>query len=58
MKVAVQGGEPTLLATAQDTPTNIVVDANSVYWMNQNVARAISGGGQPLPFSLMKLTPK
>jgi hypothetical protein len=57
MKVPIGGGETTVLATAQNTPYYIAVDANSVYWTNENTARSINGG-QVLPASLMKLTPK
>jgi hypothetical protein len=49
-KVPLAGGPATVLASGQAVPAGIVVDATSVYWVNQGDG---AGGG-----SVMKLTPK
>jgi hypothetical protein len=46
MKVALNGGKPATIASAQNGPFGVGVDGNSVYWTN-----ATSG-------AVMKATPK
>jgi hypothetical protein len=35
MKVGLEGGTPTLLASGQDRPTAIAVDTKNIYWANR-----------------------
>jgi sugar lactone lactonase YvrE len=50
MKVSRRGGVPTMLATHQLQPTNLVVDATHVYWVNYQggaVMKVPLAGGSP-----------
>ena len=50
MKVAIDGGAPTILASGQSSPTRIAVDATSVYWTNSvngMVMKVPLDGGTP-----------
>jgi hypothetical protein len=42
MKVAIDGGTPTTLASGQDAPNGIAVGGSYVYWANAGVANANS----------------
>jgi hypothetical protein len=49
MKIPLDGGTPTTLASGLSGPNRIAVDATSVYWTSQNL---------PTNGSVMKVTPK
>jgi hypothetical protein len=51
MKVPVNGGAATTLATAQGLPLGIALDTSSVYWINSgsgNVMKMPLDGGTPV----------
>jgi len=47
------GGRPMTIASGQDFPSAIAVDATSVYWANAGDGAIMHGDG-----TIMKLTPK
>jgi hypothetical protein len=49
MKVPMDGGTPTILASMDGHPSKVAVDDTSVYWVTRNTGS---------PDRLMKLTPK
>jgi hypothetical protein len=48
MKVAIDGGSPTMLASGQATPTGIAVDGSDAYWTNEPLNQAGSVMKVPL----------
>jgi hypothetical protein len=61
MKVPVNGGAPTILASGQKFPGGIVVDAANVYWTNGwdvgTVMKVPLGGGTPTILASGQVTP-
>jgi hypothetical protein len=49
MKAPLGGGAPTILASGQSGPAGIVVDATSVYWVNQGVYMGVDGAVMKVP---------
>jgi hypothetical protein len=47
MKVPIGGGASTTLASQQDAPSALAVDANSVYWAAAGVMKVSLAGGTP-----------
>ena len=43
-KVPIDGGNPTLLASGQEEPLDLVLDATSVYWINHGYSNGNATG--------------